>query len=130
MVQGLAPVERRLPPPEDLGRGVERLKYFRLKYKYIDPIHNSHRSSSFCSTSSRHAPSLKWIPPPATPCLQALREGGVDGVVEELALTERRLPPPECLENWVRWPKKNLSTTSDDDNDEHRDRRRATPIDG
>ena len=67
VVEGLAPVERRLPPPEDLGRGVERLKYFRLKYKYIDPIHNSHRSSSFCSTSSRHAPSLKWIPPSTTP---------------------------------------------------------------
>ena len=44
MVEGLAPVERRLPPPEDLGRGVERLKYFRLKYKYIAPRHNSHRN--------------------------------------------------------------------------------------
>jgi hypothetical protein len=28
---------------------------------------------------------------------QALREGGVDGVVEGLAPKERRLPPPECL---------------------------------
>ena len=31
------------------------------------------------------------------PPLQALREGGVEGVVEGLAPTERRLPPPECL---------------------------------
>ena len=28
---------------------------------------------------------------------QALREGGVAGVVEGLAPLERRLPPPECL---------------------------------
>ena len=29
---------------------------------------------------------------------QALCEGGVAGVVEGLALLERRLPPPECLD--------------------------------
>ena len=31
------------------------------------------------------------------PIPQAFREGGVDGVVEGLALIERRLPPPESL---------------------------------
>ena len=31
------------------------------------------------------------------PPLQALREGGVEGAVEGLAPTERRLPTPECL---------------------------------
>ena len=30
---------------------------------------------------------------------QALREGGVVGVVEGLAPRERRLPPPECLKS-------------------------------
>ena len=36
--------------------------------------------------------------PPAPPhLLQALREGGVEGVVEGPAPIERRLPPRECL---------------------------------
>ena len=45
----------------------------------------------------------KSFPPLSPPpFLRALCEGGVAGVVEELALIERRLPPPECLGN-RRW---------------------------
>ena len=38
-----------------------------------------------------------------SPQSQALHEGGVDGVVEGLALSERRLPPLECLGRGVKW---------------------------
>ena len=31
VVEGLAPKERRLPPPEGLGRGVKGLEYFHVK---------------------------------------------------------------------------------------------------
>ena len=41
--------------------------------------------------------SFPLLPPAPPHLLQALREGGVEGVVEGPAPIERRLPPRECL---------------------------------
>ena len=53
---------------------------------------------------------LPHLPPPLF--LQVLREGGVVGVVEGLALQGRRLPPPEYLERGKEGERRGESETA------------------
>ena len=91
-MEGLAPMERRLPPPEGLGSRVGLNGQICMKKIYNLIYHIMRKSKDNVYIA---APPRGGSPP--LPYPEAFREGGEDGVVEGLAPMEQRLPPPESF---------------------------------